>query len=355
MKIVLLYSGGYDSTVLLAWAVQAGHEVVSFAVDYQQTNLPELGCADAVAKFWNIKHQTVKMDLPQRDALLRIPARNTIFLAKALEIAILEKADEVWYGAAPELGSPDCSVDYVALMDAVFSLHDKKLRAPLLALPDKNAVFSLGLDLGVPLDYVHPATGPEVSGECRTSGKFFQFLRGVFPGTYEAGWSLINTVRKLKLPSVCEDLPYLDQLYQIETGRAMVAAFLLAARKVPRPSFRATELSKAEATLWTAAFKRAGYLLGRGDKFDDPNDWIGYLFEAGRPFWWGAMQLASRMADRKWALQQAEELVRKAPVWIACPKPDFTPGTTDMAKSLPPGYTPVKPPAVMLFRSVYDS
>jgi len=53
MKIVLLFSGGIDSTVLLAQYVRACEEVHCLTVDYEQRHKCEVEAAEKICKFYD--------------------------------------------------------------------------------------------------------------------------------------------------------------------------------------------------------------------------------------------------------------------------------------------------------------
>ena len=62
-KAVVLLSGGLDSTTTLAQAIADGNEVVALSFRYGQRHSKELVSASNVAKFYNIRHVIVDMDL----------------------------------------------------------------------------------------------------------------------------------------------------------------------------------------------------------------------------------------------------------------------------------------------------
>lgn len=180
-KSVVLYSGGLDSTVVLAEALRKGEEVLALSIDYNQSNQAELSQCRRLAGYWGFPHKIIKVDLERTDAREEIPARNTIFLAKALEWAILNKADKVLYGAEPDATYTDSSLEYISAMNNVMSLHGVKLEAPIRGLKDKLAVLEMALELGVPLDMVHSSRTNKVDGGCKASGRFLRTVLTMFP------------------------------------------------------------------------------------------------------------------------------------------------------------------------------
>src|SRR5512137_437928 len=60
---VVLLSGGLDSTVTLAMAVEAGWAPRALTVDYGQRHHRELEAARAVAQHYGVEHRVVRVDL----------------------------------------------------------------------------------------------------------------------------------------------------------------------------------------------------------------------------------------------------------------------------------------------------
>ncbi len=182
MKTIILYSGGLDSTVLIAQALAKKDEVIALTIDYSQSNAVELHKAKALADNWGFRQEILKINLRCTNANGEVPARNTIFLSYALELALTVKADSVSYGANPnEFGVLDNSHDYISAMSKVFELHGVKLLTPIADIGTKIDVLRKALDLGVPLDLVHPCNTPVINGGCRSCRNYLSVLEELFP------------------------------------------------------------------------------------------------------------------------------------------------------------------------------
>lgn len=181
-KTVVLYSGGLDSTVVLALEMQRpGNEVHTLTFDYGQSCAPELQCCSRLAALWGFRHRIVSLGLASSDARDEIKARNTIMLARALQHALEVGAGRVVYGAEPDSRYADSSQEYIDAMEGVFAAHGVEFAAPVKSLGDKVGVLRAALDLGVPLHLVHPARGVHVNGSCSSSRKFLRALASLFP------------------------------------------------------------------------------------------------------------------------------------------------------------------------------
>ena len=113
-KILVLHSGGLDSTTCLLAAQSEGHEVLSLGVDYGQHAGIELKFAARQCELWNIPRQivTVEWAKPVREipvnrgleAIRRggstafLPGRNAMFLALAVAHAAGVNASRVQIG-----------------------------------------------------------------------------------------------------------------------------------------------------------------------------------------------------------------------------------------------------------------
>lgn len=192
-KIIVLYSGGLDSTTVLAMAIRQKHEVLALTVDYGQTNAAELLCCRKLAHYWKFPHEVIKLNLIGKDPTKQIPARNTIFLSYALQYAISLGFDEVWYGAEPDSTYTDSSVEYIRAMRAVFDLHKISLWAPIKGLHSKIDVLRTALDCGVPLDLVHSSLTANIDGRDNTSSRFLAAIKELFPQV-ENPVTVLNTI-----------------------------------------------------------------------------------------------------------------------------------------------------------------
>lgn len=200
MKAVVLLSGGLDSTVCMAVAADAGHELLPISFDYQQRHSRELASARAVADHYGVSHHLViatnmaaiggsaltdaAIDVPAGDAarsdipVTYVPARNLIFLSYALGYAEVSGADRIYIGvnALDYSGYPDCRPDFIRLFQQLADYSTKAavadgrritVETPLLALAKKDIVL-LGSKLNAPLHLTTScyAGGAEACGRC---------------------------------------------------------------------------------------------------------------------------------------------------------------------------------------------
>ena len=61
MRVIVVYSGGLDSTVLLYHLRQEGHELRALSVDYGQRHHRELEAAAAVTTGLGLEHRIVDL------------------------------------------------------------------------------------------------------------------------------------------------------------------------------------------------------------------------------------------------------------------------------------------------------
>lgn len=200
MKAVVLLSGGLDSTVCMAVAQDAGHEIWPISFDYQQRHSRELDCARKVAEHFGVKrHLIIKtnMDaiggsaltdqsvaLPGGDVnrqdipVTYVPARNLIFLSYALGYAEVLGADCIYIGvnALDYSGYPDCRPEFIELFQQLADYSTKaavqdgrriRVETPLIRLTKKEIV-QLGDKLKAPLELTSScyAGGEKACGQC---------------------------------------------------------------------------------------------------------------------------------------------------------------------------------------------
>ena len=176
-KVILIYSGGLDSTVLLYQLLAAGDYVKCLSVDYGQRHRKELDAARCFAGRLGIEHRvaglsglrpllagnsltTDELLVPEGHytdesmKLTIVPNRNMVMLAVAAAWAISTKADAVAYAA--QAGGhtiyPDCREAFIDAMRQAFHLadwHEVGLMAPFSHYTKKEIVL-IGQHLSVP-------------------------------------------------------------------------------------------------------------------------------------------------------------------------------------------------------------
>jgi 7-cyano-7-deazaguanine synthase len=193
-KAVVLFSGGLDSTTVLAIARAEGFTPHALSFRYGQRHAVELDAAARVAQAMGVPHKVVSIDLSTlggsalTDAAIDVPkgrdeaamvadipvtyvpARNTVFLAVALGYAETLGAGDLFVGvnALDYSGYPDCRPDFieaferlaqVATADGVTGRVRYRIHAPLMTLT-KAGIIARGLALGVDYAATHSCYDP---------------------------------------------------------------------------------------------------------------------------------------------------------------------------------------------------
>ena len=177
MQMVLIHSGGLDSTVLLYELRRAGHALHALSVDYGQRHRKELEAAAAICAEAGVDHRVVDLravrplladsaltgdqpvpegrydDISMRQTV--VPNRNMILLSVAVAWAVNLKADGVAYAAhaGDHALYPDCRPAFIEAMRQAVQLcdwHAVELLTPFADLR-KADIVRLGASLGAPL------------------------------------------------------------------------------------------------------------------------------------------------------------------------------------------------------------
>ena len=187
MKILVLSSGGVDSTTCLAMAVRrAGAEnVLALSVSYGQKHRRELQAAKAVAEHYGVRLLELDLaavfagsdcsllahsgkEIPKASyagqqssggpVSTYVPFRNGLFLSAAASVALSHGCDSLMYGAhaddAAGAAYPDCSLPFVEAMGTAIcegTGGQLRLEAPFVSV-SKAEVVRTGLALGVPYE-----------------------------------------------------------------------------------------------------------------------------------------------------------------------------------------------------------
>ena len=186
MKVLVLFSGGLDSTTALAKAIDeyGKDNVVALSISYGQKHLKEIEASNNVASYYGVEHLFLDLskifeysdcsllshsskDVPLGDYSEQlenndgkplstyVPFRNGLFLSSAAAIAISKGCDLIYYGAHSDDSSdayPDCSPEFTnAINQAIYIGSGKQVRVegPFVGL-HKSDIVKLGTKLNVP-------------------------------------------------------------------------------------------------------------------------------------------------------------------------------------------------------------
>ncbi len=174
-KVVVILSGGMDSTTLLYDIMSKGYDVYALSFNYNQKHKKELDLAKLTCEKLNVPHKIADLSLLNDiapSALTRddwkvpeghyadenmkqtvVPNRNMVMLSLATSYAIGIGATELYYGA--HAGDhdiyPDCRKEFIDSMKQSISLCDWskiELKAPYWIL-DKGDIVIRGKELNV--------------------------------------------------------------------------------------------------------------------------------------------------------------------------------------------------------------
>ena len=187
---VILFSGGLDSTTILALAKHLGYRCYALSINYGQKHSSELEAAKQIARLLSVEqHEIIHLDLPRfggsalTDHSLHIPtsndqanlnsnrpvipityvpARNTIMLSLALAWAESISSLDIFYGAnaVDYSGYPDCRPEYVRSFEVMANLATKagvesldpensfRIHAPIIQM-SKAEIIRLGAEMGI--------------------------------------------------------------------------------------------------------------------------------------------------------------------------------------------------------------
>jgi len=181
-KAVVLLSGGLDSAVTMAIALEEGMEVTALSFRYGQRHTKELDSASALCDHYGVEFWVIDIDLSSFNSALTnidmelpldregrldaeipstyVPARNLIFLSIAAGVCETIGAEAIYIGAnaIDYSGYPDCRPDFFRSLMRTFALGTKmgsegniiEIRTPIISF-SKADVVRKGMELDVPL------------------------------------------------------------------------------------------------------------------------------------------------------------------------------------------------------------
>jgi 7-cyano-7-deazaguanine synthase len=200
-KLVLAFSGGMDSSVLLFMAAERGYEEIhTVTFDYGQRHRREMQCVplqkwDLEEKYPNVKFTNKVLDVSylkdisptssltnldidnpdiskiagDAQPVSYVPFRNQMFITICCAYAESLGADTVWYGAAQVdslAGYWDTTESFVELFNSLVAQNRTsaiKLEAPLLTM-SKEDIVQKGIDLEVKFENTWTCYSNHTSG-----------------------------------------------------------------------------------------------------------------------------------------------------------------------------------------------
>ena len=196
---VVLLSGGLDSMVSAALAIEQGYALAALTIDYGQRHDRELASARAIAAHLGVvRHVELPLDLRRfggsalTDAIdvpkhgvedgipvTYVPARNLVFLALTAAFAESVAARDIFIGvnALDYSGYPDCRPEFIASFAETARLGTKQgiegnpftIHAPLQHMSKADIArecHRLGLDPGMSWSCYDPAVDGRACGCC---------------------------------------------------------------------------------------------------------------------------------------------------------------------------------------------
>ena len=176
MTAVVLFSGGLDSTTLLAYAVEQESRVLALSFDYGQRHRAEVRVAEQIVAHYDVEWLKVDLDMSPvgHSALLDsslsipegfsddipityVPGRNLLMLSYAVSLAESRSFRHVYIGAnaVDYSGYPDCRPAFFEAFNQTIACGMKcSEEAPIVVktpLIDKSKaeIIAMGLALGV--------------------------------------------------------------------------------------------------------------------------------------------------------------------------------------------------------------
>jgi len=167
--VLVLHSGGLDSSVCLLLAKRTDSQVFSLGVDYGQKGRPELHSAAVLCRRLDIPRRTVRVRWDKPSVVIPtgrtvdkiklsvspafLPARNVVFLTMAAAESASIRANEIWIGvnSVDYSGYPDCRPEFIQAFQRMVNKAipgGPAVVAPLQHL-SKPQIAGLAIELGL--------------------------------------------------------------------------------------------------------------------------------------------------------------------------------------------------------------
>lgn len=191
-QVILLLSGGIDSTTLLAKLKKEDYEVVAISFSYGQKHEIELAYAKKNAEKYNVKdHRIIKIEnslfnssalvnpeiqisryknetIPEGKVNTYVPFRNLLFTSTALSLAETLDIKEIYlaFNQDDSRNFWDCTPYFLDKINSICSIDSEiTIKAPFIELT-KIEVIELAKELHVNLENTISCYQPSDGSEC---------------------------------------------------------------------------------------------------------------------------------------------------------------------------------------------
>ena len=197
-KALVLFSGGLDSTTMLAMVKSNGYEITALTINYNQRHVTEIDFSKKSLSQLQINKQIifdldlskiggsaltddipVPIDSNDNIPTTYVPARNTIFLSLASSFAERLNISDIFIGAniIDYSGYPDCRPEFIKSFEKTINLGTKlgvegsrfRIHTPLIKMTKAEIIrkgHSLGVDYSLTLSCYNPTDSGLACGKC---------------------------------------------------------------------------------------------------------------------------------------------------------------------------------------------
>ena len=197
-KALVLFSGGLDSTTMLAMVKSDGYEITALTINYNQRHVSEIVFSKKSLSQLQINKQIifdldlskiggsaltdnipVPIDSNDNIPTTYVPARNTIFLSLASSFAERLNISDIFIGAniIDYSGYPDCRPEFIKSFEKTINLGTKlgvegshfRIHTPLIKMTKAEIIkkgHSLGVDYSLTLSCYNPTDSGLACGKC---------------------------------------------------------------------------------------------------------------------------------------------------------------------------------------------
>lgn len=180
--VLILYSGGADSRLMIEFAKMLKKEPYCLMIDYNQKHYEELEFAEEQLDDLDIDFQKIIVDgLDLNSALTgdnisgrfgddvseyHVPGRNTMFAGIAFSVAENLGIKEIWLGADwsdVQNNFVDCKPEFINKINELFKVNGSfpiEFKAPLLGL-EKQTILSMLENIGVNSEDIYSGYGED--------------------------------------------------------------------------------------------------------------------------------------------------------------------------------------------------